>query len=212
MATILIYEPDEVLAQKLCDSLKKEKYDAIRCDEHQSTPPLPADGPAPLVILDARLKWTLCRPLLQAFSQAGCPILFITGDRDMRDHLRALYTGANDVLITPFSRKALQKKLLSLLGEPPARREFSLLEDERVLLLDGRRVELTAQEFALLNVLMEKPDTPVSREHLLRTAWGYQSMGETRTVDVHVQRLRKKLGGNYIETVYKCGYRLCMQG
>ena len=77
-----------------------------------------------------------------------------------------------------------------------------------MVLLDGRRVELTAQEFALLNALMEKPDVPVSREHLLRTAWGYQSMGETRTVDVHVQRLRKKLGGNYIETVYKCGYRL----
>jgi len=76
------------------------------------------------------------------------------------------------------------------------------------VLLDGRRVELTAQEFALLGALMEKPDIPVSREQLLRTAWGYQSMGETRTVDVHVQRLRKKLGGDYIETVYKCGYRL----
>ena len=81
-------------------------------------------------------------------------------------------------------------------------------EKERVALLGGRRVELTAQEFALLLALLERPDTPVSREQLLRTAWGYQSMGETRTVDVHVQRLRKKLGGEYIETVYKCGYRL----
>ena len=73
---------------------------------------------------------------------------------------------------------------------------------------NGRRVELTAQEYALLFALMEKPDVPVSREQLLRKAWGYQSMGETRTVDVHVQRLRKKLGGDFIETVYKCGYRL----
>ena len=81
-------------------------------------------------------------------------------------------------------------------------------EKERVALLGGRRVELTAQEFALLLALLERPDTPDSREQLLRTAWGYQSMGETRTVDVHVQRLRKKLGGEYIETVYKCGYRL----
>ena len=210
MATILIYEPDEVLAQKLCDSLKKEKYDAIRCDEHQSVPPLPADGPAPLVILDARLKWTLCRPLLQAFSQAGCPVLFVTEDRSMRDHLRALYTGANDVLVAPFTHKALKNRLLSLFGETAVRCELSLNEEERVVLLDGRRVELTAQEFALLNVLMEKPGTPVSREHLLRTAWGYQSMGETRTVDVHIQRLRKKLGGDYIETVYKCGYKLKM--
>ena len=61
---------------------------------------------------------------------------------------------------------------------------------------------------ALLLALMNQPDTPVSREQLLREAWGYQSMGETRTVDVHVQRLRKKLGEDWIETVYKCGYRL----
>lgn len=81
-------------------------------------------------------------------------------------------------------------------------------EDAQVALLNGRRVELTAQEMALLLALMNQPDTPVSREQLLREAWGYQSMGETRTVDVHVQRLRKKLGEDWIETVYKCGYRL----
>jgi len=208
MPTILIYEPNNVLAQKLCDSLKKEKYDAILCDEHIHTPPIADDGPAPLVILDARIKWTLCRPLLQAFSRRGCPILFITGDRSMRAHLRALYAGPGDVLVTPFTHKTLSAHLHALLGKPAVRCELSLDEQERVALLDGRRVELTAQEFALLGALMEKPDTPVSREQLLRTAWGYQSMGETRTVDVHVQRLRKKLGGDYIETVYKCGYRL----
>lgn len=99
-------------------------------------------------------------------------------------------------------------RMHNALGECAPLRELSVDEKERVALLDGRRVELTAQEFALLLALMEKPDIPVSREQLLRRAWGYQSMGETRTVDVHVQRLRKKLGGEYIETVYKCGYRL----
>lgn len=208
MATILMYEPNEALAQKLCDSLKKEKYHAIRCDEHNHQLPIADGEPAPLVILDARLKWTLCRPLLEQFSHFGCPILFVTGDRKMSAHLRALYCGASDVLVAPFTHKSLKTRLLSLLGEPPHRCELALDEEERAVLLDGRRVELTAQEFALLHALMEKPDVPVSREQLLRTAWGYQSMGETRTVDVHVQRLRKKLGGDYIETVYKCGYRL----
>ena len=208
MATILIYEPNEALAQKLCDSLKKEQYNAIRCDEHDHELPIAEGEPAPLIILDARLKWTLCRPLLETFSRRGCPILFVTGDRSMSAHLRALYAGAGDVLLAPFTHKALKTKLHSLLGEPAPRCEFALDEQERAVLLDGRRVELTAQEYALLNALMEKPDVPVSREQLLRTAWGYQSMGETRTVDVHVQRLRKKLGGDYIETVYKCGYRL----
>ena len=208
MATILVYEPNDMLAQKLCDSLKKEQYNAIRCDEHHPMLPETENETTPLIILDARIKWTLCRPLLQSISQRGCPILFVTGDRKMSAHLRALYSGSADVLTAPFTHKTLKTKVSALLGEPAERCELSLDEEERVVLLDGRRVELTAQEYALLLALMEKPDTPVSREQLLRTAWGYQSMGETRTVDVHVQRLRKKLGGDYIETVYKCGYRL----
>ena len=205
MATIMIYEPNEIIAQKLCDSLKKEKYNAIRCDENVI--PSFSDESTPLVLMDAQLRWTTCRPLLEVFQKRGCPILFLTGDRKMSAHLRALYGGRSDVLTVPFSQKALHAKVHSALGEY-ALRELSVDEKERVALLDGRRVELTAQEFALLLALMEKPDIPVSREQLLRRAWGYQSIGETRTVDVHVQRLRKKLGGEYIETVYKCGYRL----
>lgn len=206
MATIMIYEPNEIIAQKLCDSLKKEKYNAIRCDENVI--PSFSDDSIPLVMMDAQLRWTTCRPLLEAFQKHGCPILFLTGDRKMSAHLRALYGGRSDVLTVPFSQKALYAKVHNALGECAPLRELSVDEKERVALLDGRRVELTAQEFALLLALMEKPDIPVSREQLLRRAWGYQSMGETRTVDVHVQRLRKKLGGEYIETVYKCGYRL----
>ena len=206
MATIMIYEPNEIIAQKLCDSLKKEKYNAIRCDENVI--PSFSDESIPLVMMDAQLRWTTCRPLLEVFQKHGCPILFLTGDRKMSAHLRALYGGRSDVLTVPFSQKALHAKVHNALGECSPLRELSVDEKERVALLDGRRVELTAQEFALVLALMEKPDIPVSREQLLRRAWGYQSMGETRTVDVHVQRLSKKLGGEYIETVYKCGYRL----
>ena len=74
----------------------------------------------------------------------------------------------------------------------------------------GERLTLTAQEFALLEVLVKTPGAAVSRETLLRTAWGYQDLGETRTVDVHIQRLRRKLGKSCIETVYKTGYKLKM--
>lgn len=209
MANILIYVSHNALAQKLCDSLKKEQYNAVLCDENETDVPFLNEEKAPLVILDARLKWTVCRPLLERFAHRGCPILFLTGDRKMSAHLRALYAGACDVLVIPASNRSVCARVRQLLGgEKPACSEIALDEAERVAFLDGRRVELTAQEFALLHALLEKPDVPVSREQLLRKAWGYQSMGETRTVDVHVQRLRKKLGGEYIETVYKCGYRL----
>jgi len=128
----------------------------------------------------------------------------------MVSHLRALYGGPSDVITVPFSQKALLAKVTALLGNEVPLGTLTVDEAERVALLDGERVELTAQEYALLLALMENADMAVSREQLLRKAWGYQSMGDTRTVDVHVQRLRKKLGGERIETVYKCGYRLKM--
>lgn len=84
-------------------------------------------------------------------------------------------------------------------------------EEEKVVYVDGRPCELTQQEFSLLQELAQNVDRAMSREELLRDAWGYASPGDTRTVDVHVQRLRKKLGFSCIETVYRRGYRLRAQ-
>ena len=84
-------------------------------------------------------------------------------------------------------------------------------EDEKLVYVDGEVCALTQQEFSLLQELAQNIDRPVSREELLRHAWGYISPGDTRTVDVHVQRLRKKLGFFCIETVYRRGYKLRAQ-
>ena len=84
-------------------------------------------------------------------------------------------------------------------------------DEQQVVYVDGEPCELTQQEFSLLQELAQNIDRPVSREELLRDAWGYVCPGETRTVDVHIQRLRKKLGFFCIETVYRCGYKLRAQ-
>ena len=81
-------------------------------------------------------------------------------------------------------------------------------ESDRSVYLDGSRRALTEQEYSLLSELAQHPGEAVSREELLKNAWGYVYPGETRTVDVHIQRLRKKLGFRAIETVYRCGYKL----
>lgn len=81
-------------------------------------------------------------------------------------------------------------------------------DEEHSVYLDGARCALTQQEYCLLNELAQNADQPVSRQDLLRAAWGYVSPGDTRTVDVHVQRLRKKLGFSAIETIYRFGYKL----
>ncbi|MCI5565465.1 MAG: winged helix-turn-helix domain-containing protein [Clostridiales bacterium] len=88
---------------------------------------------------------------------------------------------------------------------------LAINDDEKVVYVNGQPCELTQQEFSLLQELAQNIDRPVSREELLRSAWGYICPGETRTVDVHVQRLRKKLGFSCIETVYRRGYKLRAQ-
>ena len=82
---------------------------------------------------------------------------------------------------------------------------------ERTARVDGENLPVTSQEFCLLWELSAHASEPVSRESILRNAWGFHAMGMTRTVDVHVQKLRKKLGHSTIETVYRCGYRLCAE-
>jgi DNA-binding response OmpR family regulator len=206
MAKILIYGKEKNVTEKLYRILTNGGHEVLRRK--------PADGvPAPhtndtLVVMDARLKWPECRALFQKIQGLEYPVLFLTAQQDTVSHLRALYRGRSDVLVLPFSPKAALLAVDSLLKHNQPLSPLTVDEDARVAMFGSERVELTAQELALLLTLMENPDLPVSREHLLRNAWGYLSMGETRTVDVHVQRLRRKLGMNRIETVYRCGYRL----
>ncbi len=82
---------------------------------------------------------------------------------------------------------------------------------DRTARVDGEYLPVTGQEFSLLWELCTHASETLSRESILRNAWGFRAMGVTRTVDVHVQKLRKKLGSSTIETVYRCGYRLCAE-
>lgn len=98
--------------------------------------------------------------------------------------------------------------LLYFKPEKGSSQQLYLDDVDRSVYVDGLRHPLTEQEYCLLNELAQHAGEAVSRAELLRTAWGYITPGETRTVDVHVQRLRKKLGTAAIETVYRYGYRL----
>ena len=143
----------------------------------------------------------------------SCPVLFITTEAANANHLRALYPGVCGVLAAPYDNTELHQAVAGVIARTHSLLTIGTLRldaDRRVATLDGESLTLTAQEFALLHALMLSPDAALSREELLRTAWGYQGIGETRTVDVHIQRLRRKLGASCIETVYKHGYRLKM--
>ncbi len=211
MAEILIMEPELRLGLKMSDILTRAGH---TCTLSQTI----SDGMAKLeasdhllTILNARLPWKESFAFLRALSDREWPVLFITGDESNAEHLRAMYPAECAVLPTPFDGHALLSAVAELAQSSTQLLTLGSLQLDtrsRQVTKDGQALYLTAQEFALLHALMLSPDAALTREQLLRTAWGYQTVGETRTVDVHIQRLRRKIGSSAIETVYKLGYRL----
>lgn len=213
MAAILIIDPDMNTRMRMCNALEGANH---RCMLASSIPEgyeLAKHASRMVTILNARLPWAESFTLLRLLEEKNCPVLFITADAGNVRHLRALYQGPRGVLLSPFDAAQLRHSVAMLLSETNSQLSIGALRldiENRECTLDGESLPLTAQEFSLLQALMESPDSPLTREELLRTAWGYQNVGETRTVDVHIQRLRRKLGASCIETVYKLGYRLKM--
>jgi len=141
------------------------------------------------------------------------PVLFLTAKTAVPDRVRGLSMGAQDYMLKPFEPAELLARVENILRR--TQREAQTLScgglmidfAARRVTLDGQEVALTALEFDLLAMLARRKNVAMSREELLFGVWGYGYAGETRTVDVHVQRLRSKIGAEYIETVYKFGYR-----
>ena len=213
MAAILIIDPDMPTRNRIQEALETANHRCITADNAAEGYEIAQHSTRMLVILNARLPWAESFTLLRLLEEKAWPLLFVTADASTVRHLRALYQGPRGVLLAPFDGAQLRHSVSALLSETNSQLAIGALRldlEHRECTLDGESLPLTAQEFSLLQALMESPDSPLTREELLRTAWGYHSAGETRTVDVHIQRLRRKIGTSCIETVYKLGYRLKM--
>ena len=213
MAAILIIDPDTNTRLRMCEALEAANYRCILAEDIAEGYEIAKHSTRMVTILNARLPWAESFTLLRLLEEKGSPLLFVTTEARNVRHLRALYQGPRGVMLAPFDANQLRHSVAMLLSETNSQLTLGALRldiEHRECTLDGESLLLTAQEFSLLQALMESPDSPLTREELLRTAWGYQNVGETRTVDVHIQRLRRKIGTSCIETVYKLGYRLKM--
>jgi len=143
------------------------------------------------------------------------PVIFLTARGAVEDRVKGLKLGADDYMVKPFDMMELQARVESVLRRTNKADSHFQLGDVKVD-LSGRQVFLgeqlvdpTPQEFVLIESLIKNRNIALSREKLLEVAWGYDYGGDTRTVDVHIHSIRKKLGWEkYIKTVYKLGYRL----
>lgn len=176
-----------------------------------------------LIILDIMLPemsgLEVCKTLKKEPATSAIPIIMLTAKSEEVDRVVGLELGADDYVAKPFSPRELALRVKSVLRrgqEKPAADERLTLGDllldraRHEVIIKGKRIDLTATEFKLLAVLMERRGRVQGRERLLNDVWGYESVIDTRTVDTHVRRLREKLGkaSAYLETVRGVGYRV----
>lgn len=181
------------------------------------------ERPPDLMILDLNLPvlsgTEVCRLVRSKPATAQLPIIMLTARTGEADRVSGLDLGADDYMTKPFSlrelaarvRAVLRRKAAGQTAAPPAYQGVHLFADFEAVAVavDGQPVRLTRREFELLRCLVENRNRVLSRDRLLERVWGYEHYVETRSVDVHVGRLRAKLGaaGHQIETVVGLGYR-----
>jgi DNA-binding response OmpR family regulator len=213
---ILVVEDEDAIADPLVAGLRREGYDVSRVDTGEGA--LEA-SPADLVLLDLRLPdidgLDVCRQLRE---RSRVPIIVVTARGEEADRVVGLELGADDYVVKPYGLReliarirAVLRRTASLAAEGEALRVGDLEVDERArrASLGGRGLELTPKEFELLAALARDPGAAVSRQRLLAEVWQTTWYGSSKTIDVHVAALRRKLGDpGWIETVRGVGFRL----
>lgn len=163
----------------------------------------------------------ICRMIKADSKLKNVPVVFLTAKSEDDDKIVGWETGADDYICKPFNVKELVLRIKAILKRSRQNhrdapdntlniRGVHLDEDQYLLEVDGERVELTATEFKLLRLLIERKGKVQTRENLLMNVWHYESDTETRTVDTHIRRLREKLGNqaDIIETIRGVGYKV----
>lgn len=215
MAHILIVEDEQPINELLWRNLTLVGHACLRAYDGLEALRLLQSGGVDLVLLDIMLPGLSGLEVMRRRPDLQVPVILLTARAGLSDRVLGLDMGADDYIVKPFETLEVVARIQAVLRR--AKRQESVFEldgmridlDAREAQVIGEDVELTPQEFALLETLILNRNLALSREKLLELAWGFDYMGDTRTVDVHIQKLRKKLGlSDRIKTVYKLGYRL----
>lgn len=218
MAYILVAEDEIPINDLICKNLKLLGYKTAQAFDGSEALELAEKENFDLVLLDVML------PGMSGFQvktklPKDLPVIFVTAKTSVSDQLTGLNLGAEDYITKPFDTLVLIARVENVLRRTKKNDAVFTIKDcvidlsMRTVYKNGERVDLALQEYNLLEALVLNRNFALSREKLLQLAWGYDYSGDTRTVDVHIQRLRKKLGlYQEIATVYKYGYRLEVKG
>ena len=223
MKTILIIEDERDLADLLAFSLGKEGYRTILAHDGPSGLGKTREFCPDLILLDLMLPGMsgteVCKSLKSSDKTSRIPIIMLTAKGEEIDRVVGFEVGADDYVLKPFSTRELLLRVKAVMRRSSVDATaggiinigaVSIDTDRHTVTVAGKRTELSAIEFKLLQTLAERAGRVQSREQLLKDVWGYSYAGDTRTVDTHLTRLRAKLGegGELIRTVRGFGYKM----
>jgi len=223
MARILVVEDDPDIASLLAHYLQRAGFEADMVSSGVDVLPRMKKAPPDLLLLDLMLPGLdgleVCRAVRSDGHTASIPIIMVTAKGEESDRIVGLELGADDYITKPFSPNEVIARIRALLrraqrtGQADGRLTYGPLSvdvDRHLVRVHDQEVRLTAKEFLLLQYLMQHRGRVLSRDLLLSDVWGYSYTGGTRTVDVHVRRLREKVPflTDAIVTVKQFGYKL----
>jgi len=214
MSNILVVEDDIAINELICKNLKCVGHICDNAFDGVTALKMASEKTYDLLLLDIMLPEKNGYEVLDKLPE-NIAVIFLTARDSLGDKVRGLNLGADDYIVKPFEALELIARIDTVLRRiKKVDTTFSkngIVVDlaKRTVSGSGGTIDMTPQEFELLEVLIVNRNIALSREKLLELAWGYDYAGETRTVDSHIQRLRMKMGfDNVIKTVYKLGYRL----
>ncbi len=217
-ARILIVDDEALIRDLIREYLSLEDFAVDEAADGQKGLELFQRQPYDLIILDVMMPimdgWSLCREIRKV---SQVPIIMLSARGEEYDKLLGFELGVDDYLTKPFSPKELLARIKAILRRwaandsgPQAVFDGLRLDfDSHTVKVDGQLISLTPKEYELLSFFARNPHRVFSREQLLDSVWGYDYVGETRTVDTHVKMLRESLGvyRKYIVTVWGTGYK-----
>lgn len=225
MAKILIADDEQLIRKLIGDCLKKEGHQILEAENGEIALRLfETNKDLELALLDIMMPeidgWEVCRRIRE---KSDMPVILVSARSQDFDQIVGFEAGADDYVTKPFSLAVLSRRIETLLKRGTNLRRKDKNSDDIVIenliikpsshevTIDGERIELTLKEFKILTKLCKTPGRVYTRDALLDELWGMDYMGDTRTVDSHVARLRTKLGEwgiKNIITVYGTGYKI----
>lgn len=212
---ILVAEDDIAIADLIRMNLEMVGYDVNVVNDGIEALSKIQEEDFALVILDVMLPLVDGFEIIKKIDTRNNSIIFLTARNELKDKLKGLKEGADDYITKPFEPLELLARVEAVIRRNKTYDEILnfkhivLNESKRVIIINDREVELTPKEFELFVYLLKNKNIAISRTQLIEQIWGYDFEGETRTIDMHIQKIRKKLDlKENLKTIYKFGYRL----